>query len=335
MKFLIAGYGSIGRRHFRNLRSLGEDDILFYRTHKGTLEDEELSGYPVETDLEDALAHDPDAVIVSNPTSLHLDVALPSARAGCHLLLEKPVSDNLDRLQEFRDVVDQAGVKVLVGFQFRFHPGLIGIKQLLADEQIGDILSVRAHWGEYLPSWHPWEDYRQGYSAREDLGGGVVLTLSHPFDYLHWLCGEIDAVWAFLSSRSDLNIDVEDTAEIGLRFTTGALGSVHLDFIQRPTSHMLEMIGSAGTIRWDYGHGHVAYYDLVSQSWNKRSIPVDFVRNDMFLEEMKHFLGLISGDVPSRCSLADGIYVQRMIESVKLSGASGKVVPIDQVEIGY
>ena len=84
MKILIAGLGSIGRRHFRNLIAIGETDLILLRTHKATLPDDELTGYPVETDIHEALQkHKPDAVIVANPTSLHLDVAIPAAKAGC------------------------------------------------------------------------------------------------------------------------------------------------------------------------------------------------------------------------------------------------------------
>ncbi len=108
MKFLIAGLGSIGRRHFRNLIALGEKDIVLLRTRKATLPDDELAGYPVETDLAEALKkHKPDAVVVANPTSLHLDVAIPAAEAGCHILLEKPVSHSLDRL----DLLEKAAAK--------------------------------------------------------------------------------------------------------------------------------------------------------------------------------------------------------------------------------
>ena len=99
MKFLIAGLGSIGRRHFRNLIALGEKDIILLRTRKATLPDDELVSYPVETDLTEALQkHKPDAIIVANPTSIHLDIAVPAAEAGCHILLEKPISHSLEQL---------------------------------------------------------------------------------------------------------------------------------------------------------------------------------------------------------------------------------------------
>ena len=110
MKFLIAGLGSIGRRHLRNLLALGERDIVLLRTHKATLPDDELAGYPVETDIHDALQkHTPDAVIVANPTALHLDIAIPAAEAGCHILLEKPISDSLDRVEELKKAAQKSG----------------------------------------------------------------------------------------------------------------------------------------------------------------------------------------------------------------------------------
>ena len=131
MKFLIAGLGSVGRRHMRNLIALGEKDIVLLRTRKGTLPDDELAGYPVETDVREALKkHNPHAVIVANPTSLHLQTAVPAAEAGCHILLEKPISNSTEGLSQLEEAVKKSGSKVLVAFQFRFHPGLIKAKQL-------------------------------------------------------------------------------------------------------------------------------------------------------------------------------------------------------------
>jgi len=238
MKYLIAGLGSIGRRHLRNLMALGEKEIVLLRSHHATLPDDELQGYPVETDLQQALmTHSPDAVIVANPTSLHLDVAIPAAEAGCSLLLEKPISHSWERITELQSAVKRGGSKVLVGFQFRFHPGMMRAKQLIMAGEIGRIISSHVHFGEYLPAWHPWEDYRKGYAARADMGGGVVLTQCHSLDYLPWLVGRVGSVWGFTAKLSDLEVDVEDTAKIGLRFENGALGSIHLDYNQQPPAH--------------------------------------------------------------------------------------------------
>jgi predicted dehydrogenase len=306
MKFLIAGLGSIGRRHFRNLRALGENDILLYRTHRATLPDDELAGFPVEKDLQAALAHKPDAVVVSNPTALHLDVAIPAAEAGCHLLLEKPISHSMERVENLREAVARTGALVLVGFQFRFHPGLQMVKDLLARGEIGMPVSVHAHWGEYLPNWHPWEDFRTGYAARLDLGGGVVLTLCHPLDYLRMLLGDAEGAWS-LTSNQGLGLSVEDTAEIGLQFANGAVGSVHLDYVQRPPKHWLEIVGTEGTLHWDNADGAVNVFRASQNAWETHSTPVGFERNEMFLDQMRHFLAVIRGEEEPVCSLEDGI----------------------------
>ncbi|MGD9091712.1 MAG: Gfo/Idh/MocA family oxidoreductase [Anaerolineales bacterium] len=307
MKFLIAGLGSIGRRHLRNLISLGEDDILLYRTGKSTIPDDDLKDFPVETDLKSALAQKPRAVIVSNPTANHLDIAIPAAEAGCHLFIEKPISHSLERISELEAAVQNRGGSIFVGFQFRFHPGLNHIKCLLDEGAIGRPLSARAHWGEYLPGWHPWEDYRLGYSARADLGGGVILTLCHPLDYLRWLLGEVAAVWAFVGQLGDLELQVEDTAEIGLRFMSGALGSVHLDYNQRPASHRLEIIGTEGTLRWDNATGHTQVFRADQGHWETLPLPPGFERNDLFLAEMDHFLHVVRGESQPLCSFSDGV----------------------------
>jgi predicted dehydrogenase len=200
------------------------------------------------------------------------------------------------------------------------------MRDLLAAGEIGRPLSVRAHWGEYLPGWHPWEDYRQGYSARLDLGGGVVLTLSHPLDYLRWLFGEVAALWAFTGKNSDLELQVEDSAEIGLRFASGMLGSLHLDYNQRPASHWLEAIGSQGTLHWDNLSGEVRVFQSEIGSWQFYPPPTGFERNDLFLAEMRHFLQVARGEAEPICSLADGIHALQLALAVHDSQQQGKLI---------
>ncbi len=328
IKFLIAGFGSIGRRHFRNLQTLGEWDVLFYRTHRATLLEDELEGVRVETDLQRALDAGPQAVIIANPTALHLDVAIPAAEAGCHLLIEKPVSDSLERLPELQAALKRGGGKALVGFQFRVHPGLQRIKKLLEEDAIGRVLWARAAWGEYLPGWHPWEDYRKAYAARPDLGGGVVLTLSHPLDYLHWLLGEAENLWAY-TGRHGLDLQVEDTAEIAIQFRSGTIGSVHLDYVQRPTQHRLEIAGALGTITWDNADGAVRLSRIGHEGklddWKLYAAPEDFERNSLFLAEMRNFIDMVRGKAEPVCSLDDGIYALKLSLAALRAGRESKI----------
>jgi len=307
MKFLIAGYGSIGRRHLRNLLALGERDIVLYRSNRSTLPSDEIVDFPVETDLKAALAHKPDAVIISNPTALHLDVAIPAAESGASLLIEKPISHTFDRIPELQKTLERGGGQVLVAFQFRWHPGLQQAHRLITEGAIGKVTSARVQWGEYLPNWHHWEDYRKSYSARPELGGGVILTLCHPFDYLRWLLGEVKSVYALTGKLGDLDLEVEDTAEINLQFASGTLVSLHLDYIQRPATHRLQIVGTHGTLRWDNTNGAVRIFHPETDAWETFAAPESFERNDLFLAEMRHFIDVVRGDVRPACTLQDGI----------------------------
>jgi predicted dehydrogenase len=340
MKYLIAGLGSVGRRHLRNLTALGETDVVLYRTHKATLPDDELAGYPVETDLAEALKkHKPDAVIVSNPTAFHLDVAIPAAETGCAILLEKPISHSMERLDVLQSAAQKSGAKVLVAFQFRFHPGMVKAKQLIENGGIGRIISANVHFGEYLPAWHPWEDYRKGYAARADMGGGVVATQCHSLDYLPWLVGKkVESVWGFAAKLSDLEVDVDDTAKIGLRFEGGALGSLHLDYNQQPPEHEFRIIGTNGTLKWNLADGAARIYrphpspspsgrgGRGEGTWDVYPLPAEWERNVMFMEQMRHFVDVVRGKAEPSCTLEDGVQVMKIVAAVRESQKTGRLI---------
>jgi len=340
MKFLIAGLGSIGRRHFRNLIALGEKDIVLLRTRKATLPDDDLAGYPVEIDIHEALKrHEPDAVIVANPTALHLDIAIPAAEAGCAILLEKPVSDSLDRLDTLQQTAQKSGGRILVGFQFRHHPTLNKARELIQANAAGRVLTAHAHWGEYLPQWHPWEDYRASYAARADLGGGVLRTLTHPFDYLRYLIGDVESLWSFNSHISPLDLDVEDVAEIGLKFSNEAIGGVHLNYVQRPPRHTLEVVGTQGTLHWSNSDGLLqlqkfrAAFGSHSDSppppiIETFSPPEGFERNQLFVSQTRHFFEVARRESEPVCRLEDGILALRLALAAKESHETGRVVSI-------
>ena len=307
MKFLIAGLGSIGRRHLHNLMALGERDIVLFRTGRATLPEADLPAFPTENDLGAALAHRPEAVIVANPTSEHLAVAIPATQAGCHLLLEKPISHTLEGLEELARAARRTGSRVLVGYQYRFHPGLRELRRVVEGGSLGKVISARAHWGEYLPDWHPWEDYRRSYAARSDLGGGVLRTLSHPFDYLPWLLGEAKVLWGRAERSGELEIDVEDVADVALAFPSAVLGTVHLNFLQKPASHFLEITGTRGAAVWRADEGGLQVGDGPHSESRAISSPVGYERNEMFMAEMRHFRDVVAGVAEPVCGLQDGV----------------------------
>lgn len=329
MKFLIAGLGSIGERHLKNLKSLIDCEILAYRVRKRERKGpDEKQGVKTFEDLEEALDQRPDGVLVTNPTSLHIPVALASARRGAHLFIEKPLSDRLDGLDELERIVKEKNLACLTGSNFRFHPGLQLIKELLMKEKIGKIVSARIQAGEYLPDWHPSEDYREGYSAKNSLGGGVILTLIHEIDYAYWFFGIPLQVFSFAEKLSTLEIDVEDTAEILLKYPEGRIIEIHLDYLQRSPSRSCQIIGEEGTILWDYQKNQVELFSIKNRNWQIFPGEKGFERNQMFMEEMRHFIRAIEGRERPHVPIEDSIEVLKIALAAKESAREGKVVTL-------
>jgi len=318
-KFLIAGLGSIGRRHLHNLELLGETNISLFRTHKSTITEKDLKGYPVFSDLGDALACKPDSVIVSNPTSLHMNVAVPAAEAGCALLIEKPLTHKLDELTAFEMVLDRKKLLVMTAYQFRFNPGLKKIKDILKKGALGEPLSFHCRWGEFLPDWHPWEDYRASYAAKKELGGGVVLTLSHPLDYLVWFFGNVTDLFAHTGKNSRLELDCEDSADVVMNFQSGLAGTLHLDYYCQPKQHEINIICSEGTIFWDYETSNVITRNAKGEE-SVFVVPPDYERNNMYREEMKNFIDCMDGEAMPACTYEDGKKALKLAIGILHSG---------------
>jgi predicted dehydrogenase len=323
---VVAGLGSVGRRHLENLRALGVPATLLRTGHGGRIDDR-FRHLPVDVDLDAALARRPRAVIVANPTALHLPVSLAAARAGCALLIEKPVSHSFDGVDELRAAVRAAGAACLVGFQYRFHDGLRRIRGWIDEGAVGRPVSAAVEWGEFLPDWHPHEDYRRGYSARRDLGGGAVLTLCHPFDTLRFLLGEVCAVSAEVAQLSGLELDVEDLAQVTLRFASGAVGSVALDYVQRPRRHALRVVGTEGVVRWDEADGAARLVRAGGQEQVRPPRP-GFARNTMFVDELRHFLDCADGRAAPACGLDDGVRALQIALAALESARSGRRIDV-------
>lgn len=306
---LIAGLGSAGRRHLRNLRALGCGEFVFYRTFQSTIDDSIDDRWPSTSDLGEALARRPGIAVVSNPTAKHVEVATAAAQAGCHLFIEKPLSHSLDGCRELAEVARQRGLTTMIGCQFRFHPLLISLRNQVQAGRIGEPLGARAEWGEFLPDWHPWEDYRRSYSARDDLGGGVILTLIHPLDYMYWLFGAVDDVQASIRSVPSLETQSpDDWAEITLRFASGLVGQVHLDYVQKPPVHRLWVWGERGRATWDFHAGTLEWLANDGSS-QLETVADDFDRNTMFLDELRDFLDAVQQGRQSAIPLEQGIDV--------------------------
>ncbi len=326
MRLLIVGLGSVGRRHLMNARRLRPDaEIVVLRRTDGPTPDD-LAGTPVVRSLEDAVAARPEAAIVASPATCHVADATVLAKAGVHLLIEKPLADSLEGIDGL--LAECRRVHAAVGYNLRFYPPLIRLRDAVHSGAIGRVLSVRAEVGQYLPDWRLGTDYRQGVSARRALGGGAINELSHELDYLRWVCGDVVEVHSVVERLSDLAIDVEDTCEAIVRFASGAVGSVHLDMLQRPMARGLRIIGSLGTIVWDGLNHAVTVWTADTAEWRVLGPPSSLDRNATFVAELNHFFECIDGKEAVRCSVEDGRRVLELALAIKRSARERRAITL-------
>lgn len=328
LRAVFVGLGSSGCRHLQNLARRAPVEVTAWRAKGAALPSGIAQLVRRQTgSLHEALAADADVAFITNPTSLHMEAALSAAACGTHLFIEKPLSDRLDGLEELAAQVAARDLLTLVGYNARHRPTLQTVKRWLDEERIGRPLSVRAQIGEWLPDWHPDEDYRDGVSARRDLGGGVLLDLSHEFDNLLWLLGPVRRVSCFAGQISSLQIETEDVAEILLEFETGAIGNVHMDCVQRPASRTCHIHGERGSIVWDALQPVARLFEAEAGSWTEHREPAG-ERARSFKIEMDHWLECLrSGDV-SAVPLQEGSAALRLALAAKRSAAEGQAVEI-------
>ena len=328
---LLIGLGSIGRRHLANLRLIEPTaHITIWRQHAKrqdvaeTISSADRSVYQ----LKDALDAQPDVALVTGPASLHIETGLALARQGVHLFIEKPLSNTLDGVNELIEECRQRALVLMVGYNFRFYRPLQVMQQALVEGRIGRVVAIRAEVGQYLPDWRPGSDYRQGVSARHVLGGGVALELSHELDYVRWMMGEVKTVSAQLGRLGDLEIDVEDTAEIILQFDNDAIGSVHLDMLQRAATRTCRIIGTEGTLTWDGLSHHVRLFSVSTGAWSDLHPPTTLDRNEMYVAELRHLVDCVRGQDMPIVSAEDGRRVLQIALAAKQSSRERRAVEL-------
>ncbi len=325
-RLAVLGCGSIGKRHIRNLLAVGERDLLAFDPREDRQAEAAALGVSTTGALDDVWAAKPEAVLITSPSKLHVATALEAADRGIHMFVEKPIGDVHDaELDRLATIVREKKLVTLVGCNLRFHPGLAQAKRIVESGRLGRIVSCRAEFGQYLPDWHPWEDYRRGYSARKDLGGGVVLDAIHELDYVRWLMGEVVSVGALAGHLSHIEIDTEDTASILLRFANGAFGEVHLDYVQRTYTRSCQIVGDEGTLAWEFGRaGEVRLFEAKSKVWETLPGPAGWEANTMYVDEMAHFVGCLAGKESPQQDIHEAVRVLDVALAVKESAATSK-----------
>ena len=320
MKALIIGLGSIGTRHARTLRGLGVEvsgcDPDAARRESFA---DALPGTATHAALDAALDAGADFAVVASPSAFHAEQAVACLARGLDLFVEKPLATDAATAAALEAA---AGGRVcIVGSNWKFHPSVVALHDAVR-ERIGKSLAVQAIGGQYLPDRHPWEDYRAGYAARHKLGGGALLD-SHEIDYLSWLFGPVVSVSCRLVTTGTIDIETEDLAVMTLRFTNGVLGTLQMDYLQRPVARRVHVTGTKGTAVWDVLEQHTTVYDAERGTWTVHALPFNYDLNQMYIREMTHFLEAVQARTATVTPFAQGRHTLQVIDAARESARDG------------
>ncbi len=306
MKILIVGLGSIGKRHAACLQQFDGIEIAVLRTAKGTLKDK--SRFIEFYGIEDALAYQPDGVIIANPTSLHVQTALPFLETGIKTLIEKPISNTAAEAETLAPYHNN----LLVAYCMRFLPLTNFIKEIAGREKIYKLSFKRSY---YLPNWHPYADYRTEYTAKKELGGGVIRTLSHEIDLMLYLFGEPVSTTGVVDKISPLEMNTDDFAFFSSKTTSGARINFELDFFSPNNVNIGELFTEKGKYSWDMNEMLFTAYEAATPA--KLSGIELFDYNKMYQDQIRDFIGFINNSNSENATYHSSKKVLEIIESVE------------------
>ena len=333
-RVLLVSLGSIGARHLRNLRRLCPTTRIAVLRRPGANADEARVAGADEVlySLNDALAFKPDAAIVASPAPFHVKVAEALTRASVPLLIEKPLANDPGLAAALVRLCRENSVTLAVGYNLRFLPSLRAAREQVEQGAIGEVFSVRAEVGQYLPDWRRGTDYRQGVTAQAKLGGGVMLELSHEIDYLLWMFGMPAKVTAVGGRSGQLDIDVEDIVELTMQYEQPwRLISVHLDMLQRRPYRRCRIAGTQGSVEWD-ALADAVHLDILQEDAPRLLQGVNLTdKNDMYIDELRDFLAAAAAGTQPACTGEDGLNVLAVIDAARRSLAdAGRATELRQ-----
>jgi predicted dehydrogenase len=326
---LVAGAGSIGRRHMGNLRQLGIQKLAATDPDATRLQPvvNELAVEPF-ADFDEALStFKPDVVFVCTPPVCHVEHALRALRSGADVFIEKPLSNRLDSVSTLKDEAAKLERVVQVGYNLRFNPGIQKLKRLIDEGVTGRILWARAEVAQYLPDWRPWQDYRQSYTVRRELGGGIILDASHEIDYMLWLLGPPSELTCMAGQVSGLETNVEDCATILIRLRSGAQADIHMDFAQRTPSRSCVVAGDRARLEWNHSQNQVK---IIRPGCDAEMIEYDFETNRMYIAEVEDFFSCVHNRVFANRSLEESELTLQVALAALTSSSERRWVSFEQ-----
>lgn len=310
LKIGIIGLGSIGQRHVSELLNLGITQFYALRTNKGAKKvDESFSPYVKNlSDINEFLSLELDGYIIANPTAFHANSLKLIIDKQKSIFIEKPIFSDINDFNLFLNIDTS---KIQVGFCLRFSNFFKRIKEILDQNILGDIYHSRFNVGQYLPTWHPYTDYRNEYYSREELGGGALTTLSHELDLALYFFGKPSRSFKKSYKMSDLEIDVDDYSLILNEFGDHHINRIEFDFLSKNKERKGVVFGQKADLHYDFFQQTLKVFNETGERIIDKKIDL----NNMYAEQMSAFLELITKGKQKGSSWEENFTITKIIEN--------------------
>jgi len=334
---VFLGLGSIGQRHLRNLKEI-DKKLNFFCIRKKKIapllnNENKIINIKLNTkkigikkiNFKDIKKYKIDTAFITNPTSQHIKSAIRLAKLGLNLFIEKPLSNNLNRVMELKNLIKKKKLKCEIGFQTKYDQNLIKIKNIISSKKYGKIMKSDIHHCHYLPYHHKYENYKISYASRKKLGGGVILCFSHEIDYAQYLFGNPKKIIPIkISSEKSLNIDVETSAKFSLIYKNNLKVDFNLDFLKKKPRRVCTIEFEKAKLKWDLLKNKLIIktdFKTINQK-NKKE------RNDLFLKSISSIKKNFSKNRNGKNTIETGIKNLNTILKIKKSLEGEKIIEL-------
>lgn len=311
---IVVGGGSIGERHVRCFLRTAECDVSLCETDP--VKRDKIAGlYSLQrtfSEFDNIPLNDFQAVVIATPTPLHISQSLAAAKANCHVLCEKPLSDKLDSIQELIDTLNATKRVGATAFNLRSTSAMFRMKELIHQGAIGSPRFSVANISQYFPVIRP--DYQKIYFAKKSMGGGTLFDMCpHPTNLMEWFLGPEVEVSAIVERLALKGIETDDTAILNFRYHSGALSQINCTMLAYEYKNKLSVHGSTGSIVYDFVKGTLALYKQPEAKSQPEIEKFAVGRDDSYVEQAKHFLAAIRSEKAVACTLEEGRQTLRAI----------------------
>lgn len=335
-RVLVVGGGSIGERHARCFINSGRAEVSLCESRRQRLE--EMAGrYRLAGTFDDVGKVEMssfDAVVICVPANLHVPLAQRAVAAGCHALIEKPLSTDLAGVPELSRAAEKAGVTVGVAYVRRAMRMYQIAKERLDSGAMGEVLDATYTVGYDHRVARP--DYRNTYEVRRDMGGGAIQdALSHLVNLMQWLVGPVSEVMACYDHLVVEGMDAEDTASVLLRFRgRRTLGNIHSCMWHPCRTDRLALSSNDHQMVCDLTAEKLGVLDRASSAWAWTDVPYGSRDakgqvDEPFMVEASNFLDAIEGKAPVLCSLEEAAHTVQICLAATESGRTRTAVRLN------